>query len=263
MTCVVCGASAGRSRSRCALCGYALKPDVAPLWGRDPESEVYEDLHPALAEGEELLGFTRGRAGGAWRRQISLNPQAFLSQYVNLAITTDRLLLQQVSGESGRALSDMPASLALQQVLSISVSDADPMETGKMARLVVQLSNGESFRVRAAGRLARGARNVEAVWQALRGDHSSHTVRELHCAHCERLLDRFYRFCPYCGRENAVTFTAESPEESLDFTHGGASGLSNGGVNGSENGVEDYSPMAPTTSRFDHSHDFNDPAGDD
>ncbi len=201
MICAVCGAPADRARSHCAVCGFAKSESAAKKWDRAPEASAYEDMTHALNPHESLLGVTRGRIAGTWKRPFSFQPQTLLSPYVNLGITADKLILQQVHAGTGRAVSDKGSAIPLKDVTSITVSDADPLEAGRTARLVIQVSSGENFRLRAAGRLAEGARCLVEVWESLTSGQRPATPADIHCPHCDRALDRPHPFCPFCGRE--------------------------------------------------------------
>jgi hypothetical protein len=202
MHCAVCGAPADAARSHCAICGYAHKPDAEKKWDRAIEAAVFEDLQKALQAEEALLGATRGRITGTWRRRLTLNPQAILSPFVNLGLTGERLILQPIHPATGRAFSDRTADYPLPEVLAMTVSDADVMEPGRTVRLEVHLGHGDSFRLRAGGRLADSAREMATVWQTVSGEAMT-LLRptEIACPHCHRTLDRPYRFCPFCGEK--------------------------------------------------------------
>jgi RNA polymerase subunit RPABC4/transcription elongation factor Spt4 len=204
MTCAVCGATADRARAHCAICGHSHRPDSAREWDRTVEAEAFEDLQHTLDPDETLLAVTRGRIAGTWRRRLTLDPQVLLSPYVNLGLTAEKLILQQIQPGSGRALSDKGSSIPLKEILTLTVSDADPLEPERMARLVVQLRSGESFRLRAAGRLARSAKDMVEVWRSLTDSIRTTTARQQICPHCRRTLDRPHRFCPFCGKEQST-----------------------------------------------------------
>jgi hypothetical protein len=205
MTCAVCGAPADRARAHCAVCGYAVEPeDSAKRWDRAAEADAYEDVSHALDVEEPLLGVTRGRIAGTWRRPLSFQPQALLSPYVNLGITADKLVLQPIHPSSGRAMSDKGTPIPLSDVVAMTITDADPLEAGRTSRLAIQVQSGESFRLRAPGRFAESAKQLVEVWKSLTDGQRAPMDIELRCVHCGRGLDRPHRFCPYCGRETAA-----------------------------------------------------------
>jgi RNA polymerase subunit RPABC4/transcription elongation factor Spt4 len=200
MSCTICGAPADNARNTCPICGYTQAPGAKSPWDRSVEAWAYEDLQQALEEGEALLAVTRGRIAGSWRRKLTLNPQTFLSPFVNVGLTADRLILQQIHQTTGRAASDKVTGFPLSSVVSLAVSDADPMEAGKSVRLNAVLSSGESFRLRASGRVAEGAKELFEVWQSVaRGLYPS-AAPAIACPHCSRELDRPHKFCPFCGK---------------------------------------------------------------
>ncbi len=199
MTCAVCGATSDNKRAHCVICGYAKESTNAETWDRAVEAAAYTDLMPCVEPEESLLGVTRGKIAGSWRRRLSFNPQAFLSPYVNLGITNERLLLQHINAGSGQSLSTNAGTLALSEIVSMSVTDADMLEPGRTMRLVVTPKGEEPFRLRVAGRLAENARDMIAVWETLCGASAAKEAAVESCGSCGRSLDRPYRFCPYCG----------------------------------------------------------------
>jgi hypothetical protein len=199
MSCAVCGAPGEKSRDYCAICGFTDVSDGKRKWHRTVEAWAYEDLQKTLDEDESLLGVTRGRIAGSWRRKLTLNPQTFLSPFVNVGLTENRLILQQIHQANGRAASDKVTAFPIHQIVSLSVSDADPMETGRSVRLNVILSNGESFRLRSAGRLAEGAKELFEVWESVALRAAASTAPAITCPHCNREMDRPHKFCPFCG----------------------------------------------------------------
>jgi hypothetical protein len=201
MSCAVCGAPADRSGAYCVICGHAHDPEATKKWDRTVEAFAIEDLQTVLKPDEALLGSTRGRIAGSWRRKLSLNPQTFLSPFVNLGLTGERLILQQIQQGNGRAASEKITEFPLSDVVSIAASDADPMESGRSVRLAIVLNNGESFRIRAAGRLASAAQEIVEVWGSLASSTPKATVHLERCASCERTFDLPHRFCPFCGKE--------------------------------------------------------------
>lgn len=224
MTCAVCGAAADRSRSHCAICGYAVSPEAADTgrkWDRGVEAEAFTDLQQTLESHETLLGATRGRIAGTWKRRFSFHPQALLSPYINLGLTSEKLLLQQVQPGTGRALTDKASEILLADVQAFTVSDADPLEAGRTARLVVQLKSGDSFRLRASGRLADRAQELVAVWDALQGAKRTRAASVLTCPHCNNILEKPSRFCPLCGEPTDLPspFDPGTPPVDLSGTH--------------------------------------------
>jgi len=205
MTCAVCGAPVERSRTHCAICGFAKTDGAAKRWDREPESNAYEDMTHALEPDESLLGVTRGKIAGTWKRPLSFQPQALLSPYVNLGITDDKLILQPVHSSNGRAVSDKGSTIPLKDVSGITLSDADPMEAGRTTRLVIQVNSGEGFRLRSSGRFAESACNLVEVWQSLTGKTPRSHNPDSECGHCGRELDKPYKFCPFCGLETQTS----------------------------------------------------------
>lgn len=201
MSCAACGAPTGKKRHSCAICGYVFGNGAEPTWDRWVEAAAFEDLAKTLEEGETLLGTTRGRLAGSWSGRLALTPQALLWRFANLGITGDRLVLQPVQPGTGRVTPEKRLAFPLEEIYSISLSDADPMEPGRTARMVVLLRTGDSIRLRASGRLADSARRIVKVWESLTALLPERkTVVEEKCIHCGRAFDRPYRFCPFCGQ---------------------------------------------------------------
>ncbi len=199
MNCAACGAPLGKGRSHCAICGAAREQADARPWDKQVEAATFEGLQTTLANGETLLGASRGKLVGNWRPRLSIDPRAWISPYANVGLTNERLLLQAVDQTTGAAVSGA-AGVKLADIRSVTIADADAMEPGRTVRLSVILASGESFRMKVTGRLADGARELAEVWQSLYGT-SNASSSGLICTACGRGLDRVYKFCPYCGKE--------------------------------------------------------------
>jgi hypothetical protein len=201
MTCAACGAPLERSLTCCAVCGYGQGTGSDDTWDRQAEAYAYEDLGHALKPDEGLLAVTRGRVTGTISKRTALDPQVLLSPYANIGLTGERILVQHIKPRTGRAISRKPSAIDIQDVADVGLTDADPVFAGRTARLAITLNSGESVRVRATGRLARGARGFVEVWGALSGKDHAGAPASPGCPHCGRTMDRAYRFCPFCGKE--------------------------------------------------------------
>lgn len=200
MKCAACSAPVERGRTHCAICGHAAHGDSSKTWDREAEAAVYEDIQSALSAEEALLAVTRGRLIGSWRGKMGIGPQALLlCRYANLGLTDGRLMLQPVQLSTGHAAPGKVVAFPHDDVHSVAVSDGENGSPAPETRLVIELLNGESFRIRTVGRLARGAREMAEVWNSLSGKARKSPVEAFACAGCRRALDRAYRFCPYCG----------------------------------------------------------------
>jgi RNA polymerase subunit RPABC4/transcription elongation factor Spt4 len=201
MSCRMCDAPIIRALSHCPVCGHAYQAHAAKRWDRTVEADLFEDLQKAIPSEEPLLAATRGKVVGGWRGGFSLNPKAFFSPYVNLGLSDQRLLLQRIHPSTGRAFSETPSASPLTEVRSLSCADADAIEPGRTVRLTVEWVSGELLRLRAVGRFAQGAREMEEVWKSLVGNMAPKEAPwRFTCPHCHRSMEQAYRFCPFCGK---------------------------------------------------------------
>jgi hypothetical protein len=205
MNCAACGAPVPTEQSHCRICGSVQGDGSAEKWDRAPEAVLYESLQNLVKEDESLLSATRGRIGGSWRSRSNFSPFAFLAPYANIGLTGDRLLIQQVHPRTGEAIEHSGGDLPLSSVASIQASDADPFSPGRTARLIVVRNDGESFRVRAVGRLAEAAHELAEVWQSLSEATNGSKAPVLKCERCGRETGRAYRYCPFCGAEQGAS----------------------------------------------------------
>jgi hypothetical protein len=199
MDCAVCGAPIGRHKTGCLICGNSNDKTMGRTLDRQVEAAAYEDLFTALEGEETLMGATRGRVMGGWRIRAFLNPRAMLSPFANIGLTANRIIVQPVLPSTGKSVPNCAAAIPLSDVYSITVAEADPIVPGKTVRIVIQLSSGETFRMRVTGRMASAASGLADVWRSLYP--SSGATGELHekCPKCRKELDRIYSYCPYCG----------------------------------------------------------------
>lgn len=199
MDCAECGAPIGRRKEYCVICGEAARQSGGPSRARQVEAVAYEDLATVMESDETLLGVTRGRVMGGWRIRVLMNPRVMLSPFANVGLTSDRLIIQPVLPSTGRAIPNCFAAVPLSDVYSVMVADADAIDPGATVRIVVQLADGESLRMRVTGRIGSAASGLAEVWRSLySGTPSRHKSKD-RCANCRRELDRSYRYCPFCG----------------------------------------------------------------
>ncbi len=205
MSCAACGAGAAKDREFCPICGLAQHKGAPRTWNRDIEAAAYEDLKALLETDEALLGVSRGRLVGSWRPRTGLNPRAHFTPFVNLGLTGSRLIVQPISQSDGRAISGSAASYPLSAVIAMTRSDADVLEPGRTIRLQIQVATGESMRIKISGRMAESASEIVEVWQSLYKDRAGADAPPgIPCPGCGRDLDRPYRFCPFCGKEQEI-----------------------------------------------------------
>src|SRR5262245_61563219 len=101
MNCAVCSAPSDKTRSHCTICGHALRSQNEKAWDRRAEAAAFEDLQKALESDETLLGATRGRMIGGWRSKSGMAALTMLWRYVNLGLTSERLLIQPLHASTG------------------------------------------------------------------------------------------------------------------------------------------------------------------
>lgn len=201
MNCAACGAPRNSEQQHCVVCGRTDADAPSERWDRAPEAQLFENLRGMLKENESLLSATRGRIGGSWRNRVSFSPFAFMAPYANVGLTADRILIQQVHPKTGEAVSNAAGDVPISAVASVQASDADPFEPGHTVRLTVLRNDGESFRIRAVGRLADAASEFAEVWNTLAAPPNGKHKPVITCAGCSRSLDKEYRYCPFCGAD--------------------------------------------------------------
>jgi hypothetical protein len=204
MNCAACGAPRNSEQPHCAVCGRTDDEKGSHRWDRAPEALLFENLQPLLRENETLMSATRGRIGGSWRSRVNFSPFAFMAPYANLGLTGDRILIQQVHPKTGEGVASAASDIPLSEIASIQASDADPFEPGHTVRLTVLRNDGESFRVKAVGRLAEAATEMAEVWQTIAESSNGKHTPEERCEACGRTFGRAYRFCPFCGSEQGA-----------------------------------------------------------
>ena len=208
MSCAACGAAAATNPKRdyCPICGLAQQKGAPRAWNRDVEAAAYEDLSSILDSDEALLGVSRGRIVGSWKPKAGFNPRAHFTPFVNLGLTGSRLIVQPISQSDGRAISGSASSYPLSAVVAMAKSDADVLEPGRTLRLQIQTATGDSMRIKMSGRMAESASEIVEVWQSLYREHAgAEAPAGIPCPGCGRELDRPYRFCPFCGKEQEVS----------------------------------------------------------
>ena len=213
MNCTMCDAGIRADAPFCVICGKVTDVACEKQWDRTVEAMAYQDLTNVLDEGESLLGYTRGRIAGSWRRIVTLNPQTLISPYVNVGLTAGRLVTQQINQTDGEASSDRIQSIWLKHLTSVTLSDADPFSKSKMMRLSVVLTTGDSFRVRAPGRLGELAAELANIFKTISVDPNIAEEAVFRCINCEKSFQRNYQFCPFCGKQQLFTDLANEDIE--------------------------------------------------
>lgn len=201
MNCAACGAPHSQEKDHCPVCGRTCEESGPNRWDRAPEALLYENLQGMLKDEETILSATRGRIGGSWRSRANFSPFAFVAPYANVGLTGNRLLIQQVHPRTGEVVANSGTDVPLKDIASIQASDADPFEPGHTVRLTILRNDGESFRIRAVGRLAEAASGMAGVWETLTPSSNGARTPKHRCGSCGKSLDRVYRFCPFCGTD--------------------------------------------------------------
>src|SRR5262245_8231007 len=104
MDCASCGAPLSRHKEFCVICGGPARDGAGHSRAREAEAAAYEDLSGVLDPEETLMGIARGRVMGGWRIRALMNPRVLMSPYANVALTSDRLIVQPVMPSTGRAI---------------------------------------------------------------------------------------------------------------------------------------------------------------
>lgn len=165
-------------------------------------ASVVSGLQSVIAKDEQLLGFARGVISGGFKNKLSLGPEAFFAPLINIGLTDTRILLQHLHAESGRPGEILPHTLPLGDIASVTYSDIETFGAEPASRLVVQLVNGQSFRLRVRGEdSGAGALALADVFKSISSNRARSFTNptQSQCGSCNHILDAPARFCPYCG----------------------------------------------------------------
>ncbi|HLV79118.1 MAG TPA: hypothetical protein VKT32_02515 [Chthonomonadaceae bacterium] len=169
---------------------------------RAEQAAIVQGLQTVLEGDEQLLGFARGRIAGGWRGKLAVGPEAFFAPFVNIALTERRFLLQHIQPLSGKPSDILPHAFPLAEIASLAFSDIETFGMEPAGRLVLQLRNEQYFRIRLHGRAnVRSAKTMADLFRSLAEAHSERPASPTQrtCPACGQVLDRPYKFCPYCG----------------------------------------------------------------
>jgi hypothetical protein len=177
---------------------------------RAVQAQIVAGLQTLLEADEQLLGFTRGLIAGGLRGKLTVGFEALFAPYVNIGLTERRVVLQHVQPESGRPNEILPHSFPLSELHSISFSDIETFGEEPAGRLNLRLFNEQHFRLRFSGaENVTNAKTIADVFMSLtstRPKARTSPTQSL-CPHCDQILDRVSKFCPYCGQ----TITQSEP----------------------------------------------------
>ncbi|HLJ54273.1 MAG TPA: zinc ribbon domain-containing protein [Chthonomonadaceae bacterium] len=185
------------------------------------QAQIVTGLRALIEADEQLLEFARGKIAGGLRGKLTVGFEALFAPDVNVGLTERRIVLQHVQPESGRPNEILPHSFPLGEIQSIAFSDVETFGAESCGRLNIRLVSDQHFRLRFAGAenvaSARRLANVFTSLTATRPRSRTSPTQSV-CPHCDQVLDRVSRFCPYCGKElepagfGAAVADAAAPE---------------------------------------------------
>lgn len=168
---------------------------------RAEEASIVSGLRAILQPDEQLLGFARGCIAGGIKGRLNIGPEAFFAPFVNIGLTERRVVLQHLHGETGKPSEILPHFFAISDLQTIHFSDIETYGGTPASRLVLQLANGQSFRLRLTGEnnfaSSKALAEVFKSLTSVRKSSSGPTQRV--CISCRHIMDRPSKFCPYCG----------------------------------------------------------------
>ena len=169
---------------------------------RAEQAQIVSGLQELLEADEQLLGFTRGLIAGGLRGKLTVGFEALFAPYVNIGLTERRIVLQHVQPESGKPNDILPHSFPLSELQSVSFSDIETFGGEPAGRLNLRLFNDQHFRLRFQGIAnVENAQSISEVFGSLTSTRQKARTSPTQslCPHCDQVLDRVSRFCPYCG----------------------------------------------------------------
>ena len=186
------------------------------------QAVTYSNLQTLLEEGENLMGFTRGKIAGGVQGKLFMGLESFFVPDVNIGLTDKRVIFQHLGRESDKPSRVAPHSFPLSEIINIQYLEADAFhESNELGRLVIQLVEEQSCRMRLYGQgNCDSSRELVEVFSSLTsGRHSSSASPVQNtCAECKSILDHPAKFCPYCGVVLPVPEAPAPSEESAAET---------------------------------------------
>ena len=183
--------------------GKTARDTEARTKRRADQAQIVGGLQAILEADEQLLGFTRGLIAGGLRGKLTVGFEALFAPYVNIGLTERRIVLQHIQPESGKPNDILPHSFPLTELHSVAFSDIETFGGEPAGRLNLRLFNDQHFRLRFRGEeYVNNARTVADVFSSLTATRPKGrtTPTQSICPHCDQVLDRVSRFCPYCGQ---------------------------------------------------------------
>jgi hypothetical protein len=185
------------------------------------QAQIVAGLQTLLEADEQLLGFTRGLIAGGLRGKLTVGFEALFAPYVNIGLTERRVVLQHVQPDSGRPNEILPHSFPLSELHSVAFSDIETFGNEPSGRLNLRLFNEQHFRLRFSGaENVANAKSIAEVFLSLtstRPKARTSPTQSL-CPHCDQILDRVSKFCPYCGTLIAPNEPEMSAPDAMDTT---------------------------------------------
>lgn len=183
---------------------------------RAEQAVIVSGLQGLLEADEQLLGFSRGLIAGGLRGKLTVGFEALFAPDVNIGLTERRVVLQHVQPESGKPNEILPHSFPLSELHSVAFSDIETFGADPAGRLNLRMFNEQHFRLRFRGvENVQNAQTMADVFASLTSTRPKARTSPTQsvCPHCDQVLDRVSRFCPYCGQaiESAAAPT-DSPE---------------------------------------------------
>ncbi len=194
----------------------AAKDADARTKRRAVQAQIVAGLQEILEADEQLLGFSRGLISGGLRGKLTVGFEALFAPYINIGLTERRVVLQHVQHESGRPNEILPHSFPLSELHSVGFSDIETFGGEPEGRLSLRLFNDQHFRLRfRAAEQVESAKSISDVFSSLTASRSKARTSPTQsvCPHCDQILDRVSRYCPYCGESIEPSTPTPVPDD--------------------------------------------------
>lgn len=196
--------------------GKAEREAEAKARSRAEQAQIVAGLKTVLEGDEQLLGFARGVISGGVRGKLTVGLEAFFAPYVNIGLTERRLILQHIHAETGKPSEILPHTFPLGELAAMTFSDIETFGAETACRLTLRLHNDQHFRLRLRGPdNVTSAQTLSEVFHSLIASrpYPRTTPTQSVCPHCDHILDRPSKFCPYCGRKREESSIPDTTEE--------------------------------------------------
>lgn len=187
------------------------------------QAQIATGLQAVLENDEQLLGFARGLIAGGLRGKLTVGFEALFAPSVNVGLTERRIILQHIQTETGKPNDILPHSFPVSDLHSVDFVSIETFGAEPSGRLTLRLYNEQHFRLRLKGEESvEGAATIANLFRALTASRpkSRTSPTQSLCPHCDRVLDRASRFCPYCGQSLAVEESGVRAETNSDAGSG-------------------------------------------